>query len=57
MKPYLTAACVKLSKVIAADPVGTLTTMRHMTVIAAPYVIGAGLVVGAGYGIYKLITK
>lgn len=57
MKPYLTAACVKLSKVIAADPVGTLTTMGHMTVIAAPYVIGVGLVAGAGYGIYKLITK
>ena len=56
MKPYLTAACVKLSKVIAADPVGTLTTMGHMTVIEAPYVIGAGLVAGA-YGIYKLITK
>lgn len=53
MKTFLTVAGVKLSKAIVADPVGTITTV----VVTAPYIIGAGAVVGAGYGIYKLVTK
>lgn len=57
MKPFMTAACVKLGKAIAADPIGTVSNIVTATVIAAPYILGAGAVVGAGYGIYKLITK
>ena len=57
MKPFLTAACVKLSRAFAADPVGTVTTIVTTTVAVAPYILGAGAIVGAGYGIYKLVSK
>lgn len=55
MKPFMTAALVKLGRVFAADPVGTTSTIVTAVVIAAPYVLGAGALVGAGYGIYKLV--
>lgn len=53
MKTFLIAAGVKLGKAIVADPVGTITAV----VATAPYIIGAGALVGAGYGIYKLVTQ
>lgn len=53
MKTFLTAACVKLTKAFAANPVGTITTVLN----AAPYILGAGAVVGVGYGVYKLVKK
>lgn len=57
MKSFLTAACVKLSRAFAADPVGTATAIVTTTVTAAPYVLVAGAIAGAGYGIYKLVSK
>ena len=57
MKSFLTAACVKFSKAFAADPVGTITAIASTAVAAAPYVAGAAVVAGIGYGVYKLVTK
>lgn len=51
MKAFMTAALVKLSRSLAADPVGTTTAI----VAAAPYILGAGAIVGAGYGLYRLV--
>lgn len=57
MKSFLYAAGIKLSKAIAADPVGTGSAILSAVTTAAPVVLPIGVIVGAGYLIYKAATE
>ena len=57
MKSFLYAAGIKLAKTVAANPVGTISTIVSTATTVAPVVLPLGAIVGAGYLIYKAATK